>query len=566
MYERVANSDPLWSLDFTVGGADGCRWKLSSKTRTITPEMFGAYGVTSVGDIAIVGHAGIPNEAPALQRMFDFALLYGATVDFGGTDRDYGISTGINIDPQAARNKGNINAVVTSGDPLALHYSNMPSIMVKNPGNARIVAKAAMTTMFAIDNVAAVASTAPYWTEWHGLNLHGNGLADVGFRTTWSYRNLYSRCRLYGFKHGWQAIYDAGSHWADNEINCTLSAIWLDNAGDCTISGGDISVQKDGVLCGGGNNTRVTGVTFTGNVFAGTIVAVRLFGGSSVISTFRSRSIHITACEGAGLDYLVYGNDNDVDGVQEIFNITLTDNHIIRTTEKPNIRMGWFRNANGVSCNGNKHGDMLNAYGVGPSYYFENGSGVTINDDFFRISGVAIQFIGINGGKMSSNFVDCATTVAEAIVSLNNTLGVAISGCSVMWTIPTPTVTAFAQEFGYANRNTAFANSIETPKLARPFIRLGAQSTLFFPILKNTGFAYGSPMAPGVKGVVSGISVPGVRLGDNATAAFVGDGGGVTFQATVTAADTMRLDYFNNTSGSPALGTASVQINVITNG
>lgn len=464
--------------DLTTAG--GVLLRLVPGLSVVTPAMFGAVGVKSVGDLAVTGHAAIPDETSKIQRMFDYAVEWGAEVHIGPTDRDFGITAPIVVDPQTNRNRGNTNALA-SGGLLALHFSNMPSLVVRNPGNARIVAKSAMPAMFRINNVAAAfQSTAPYWTVWDGMNLHGNNLAVIGIETDWSYRNHYSRCRVFGCDYGWQAKQDAGSLWSCCEINCAKAAIWLDNAGDCMVFGGDISVQLDGVRCGGGNNVRVTGVTFTGNGFSESdMVGVRLFGGSTVTADYRTRGVHITGCEGAGIDWLVKGNDGDADGKKEIWNITLTDNHIVRNAFRPGIGMCWLRNAFGVGLRGNGHGDLLNAAATTTSIYLEGCETVTIDDHLHKFEGNAIHLKSCIGGAIRSQFSECAVTTASPIIHLENTLEFAITGCSCRWHSASPPAgSRFVTETGSSNRNVAGLNAIDRAKMGTPYTITGAASVM----------------------------------------------------------------------------------------
>lgn len=476
--ERYSYEVVTSAPDLTTAG--GVMLRVVPGLSVVTPAMFGIAGVKSVGDLAITGHSAIPDETARIQRMFDYAVEWGAEVHLGPTDRDFGITAPIVIDPQTNRNRGNVNAMA-SGGLLALHFSNMPSVTVRNPGNCRIVAKAAMPAMFQINNVAAAYdSTAPYWTVWDGINLHGNGLAVVGFATEWSYRNKYERCKVFGCQHGWQAKQEAGSHWAYNEINCVQSAIWLDNAGDITIEGGDISVQKDGIRHGGGSNVRVTGVTFTGNGFTDPdMVAVRLFAGSTVSADYRTRGVHVTGCEGAGIDWLVKGDDNDADGKKEIWNVTLTDNHLVRNTYRPGIGLVWLRNAYGVGLRGNGHGDLLNAAATTTSIYLENCETVTIDDHLHKFEGNAIHLKACIGGAIRSQFSECAVTTASPIIRLEDTLEFAITGCSCRWQSASPPAgSRFVTETGISNRNVAGLNAIDRSKMATPYTVIGAASSM----------------------------------------------------------------------------------------
>lgn len=539
---------------------DGRTW--SPADTVITPAHFGALGVKCVGDISVVGVGGITDETDKLQAMFDFALLTGRQVDMGPTDRDYGISAPIVIDPQSDRNRGDLTATADLG-LLALHFSNMPSVMVKNAGNARIVALSAMDAMFQINNLAAAYnSTAPYWTVWEGMNLHGNSLATVGFSTVYSYRHKYKSCRVFGCAHGWSAINDAGSLWDCCEINCTESGIYTDNAGDLTIRGGDIFVQKDGIRCGGGNNTRVMGVTFTGNEFSDPdMVAVRLFGGSTVTANPRTRSVHVTGCEGAGIDWLVKGDDADADGTKEIWGITLTDNHIVRNTFRPDIGLCYIRNGYGISLSGNNHGDLLNTEGTGPSVYLENVETFMIEDTFHGIEGTAIQLESCNGGSISSVFSNCATTDAEPIILMNNTTEVVAIGNSCRWRAASPAVTAFVEETGTSNRNRASENAIDTSKLLRPYIRLGAQSCFEHKYYGSFTFNPGT-VAGGAGGTETGITVTGARLGDTVSL-FPGENlKGLQLDGYITADNLVNMSYKNETGGGQTITSSTMMVEV----
>lgn len=482
MYSYVV-VDP-GATDHHLETSGGVKVRVSPHTRTLYPEMFGAYGVVSVGDLAIVGTSGIPDEAAEFQAMFDFAILHGCKIIMGRTNRDYGIGSTINLIPQENREKGNINAVADNNAELALHHSNTPSLMIENPGNSRLVALAPMQRMFRIYNPSPteIISTPPYWATWNGVNAHGFGNASVFIETEWSYRNSYIKNKVIGFEHGWQCKQDAGSHWGFNDINCTESAIWLDNAGDCSVEGGDISVQKDGIRHGGGNNNKIIGVTFTGNVFAeAEMVAVRLFGGSSVTANPRTRGITVLGCEFAGVDWGIRGNDNDVDGFKEMWSVNAVANKAVRNLFRPNVGLIWIRNGANIHLSGNMHGDHANAIGpVGSksSIYLENVEGFVIDDMFTRTAGSAIHLKGCQGGTIRSQFSDCGLNEAEGIVLLEDSTEVIISGNSVRWRAASPAATKFVVESGTSNRNVAGLNAIDRTKMADPYLVIGAASSM----------------------------------------------------------------------------------------
>jgi hypothetical protein len=549
----------LGSMDYDRATAGGVLLKLSSATRSITPAMFGAFGVVSVGDLDIVGTSGITDETSKLQRMFNHAIKWGCEIDVGTTNRDYGIGSTITLVPQESRNKGNITATSDGGALLALHFSNTPSFTIKNPGNARFVAVAGMNSMFKVSNPTAFVSTPPYWMEWVGVNAHGAGNALVFVETEWSYRNKYTNCKVFDFTYGWQAKWDAGSLWKDNEINCTSAAIYLDNAGDCKVSGGDIFVQAAGVLLGGGNNTRIEGVTFTGNGAAGSRYGVQLFGGSTVVTNWRSRSVHVSDCEHAGLDYLIYGVDGDADGVKEIFNVTATDNHYVRTAFQQNGKFAYLKNAVGVHFKGNSHGDLLNAAGAGPSIYIEGGEALDIDDVIQNTTGTAIHLKSCYGGSIRSRFSDCANTIAEPIILLENCNEISVVGCSVRWQAASPVVTAFVQETGTSNRNRAMDNAIDTTKLVRPYIRLGAQSILSHEYCGSTTFNPGT-VAGGAGGTITNISVSGARIGDSVRVCPGQNIKGLQLFPYITASNLVNLAYKNETGGSQTLDSGWMRV------
>lgn len=544
--------EPGGSLDYDVVTVGGVLLRVHESNHTVSPEMFGAFGVPSVGELEVVGSAGIPDDTARIQRMVDFAMRNGAKIEMR-TDRDYGISSTILIRPALSRNTGFSNV---SGSQ---HFANQPSFTWDNTGNSRVVALASMGPMFEV--VAAsggITSARACWMKWDKVRLDGNGLAQIGLKTDWSYRNKYHACRMTGMSYGWYVDHDAGSTWSDCEYRCTVAGVHFNNAGDANIIKGDCWVYTSGFSLGGGSNVRIEGITFTGidNGDTTTIrkcVELKVATAENPASGNRSRSVKIMNCELAGCDWLVYGDDTDGDGTSEIWNVSITNNHLVRQSIRNNPGIAYLRNANSVHMSGNHHGDHVNAYGAGPSVAFDNVNSFSISDHFNKISGTAISLTNCNGGVISSVFQDCGTVSGSAIVALANSTEIALTGNVCRWNFGiTPGADSkFVSESGTSNRNRAESNAIDTTKMLRPYLRAGDQSGLVHTYYGTHAYA-GATINAGASANFT-VSVPGARPGDFVSVSFSGNLSGIQTTGKVNADGLARVDMINGTGANVTL-------------
>ena len=534
------------SSDFDQITAGGVKLKVHPANAVVVPLAFGVNGVASVGELSVVGSAGIPDDTAKIQRMVDFVMANGATLVMP-TDRDYGISSTIYIRPVANRNTG------FSGASGSQHFANQPSFDWINSGNSRIVALAAMDAM--VEVIAAtggITSVRACWMYLSKVRLDGNGLASKCVKTDWSYRNKYHAVRTTGAQYGFYIDHDAGSEWLGCEFNCTVAGLHANYAGDWTIIGGDCWVTQAGFSLGGGSNSRISGVTFTGvdNGDTTTVckcVTLKIATAENPVSGNRSRSVKVFACESAGCDWLVYGDDTDGDGNAEIWNVNITDNHLVRTTRRPNAGIAYLRNANSVSLSGNQHGDYQGATGAGPSVRFENVNAFSIRDMFNNIVGDAIYAINCNGGVISGSvFQDCGVNAFARIVRLDTCAEVAVVGNSVRWSIGvTPAPSA---QFGHevaGNRNRFANNAIDTTKMVRPYTRAGAQTKMEHEYFGEDAFAGATINAGAELGI--NVNVVGARIGDFSQASTSFSRQNLLTDTRINAADLVRVVLRNPT-------------------
>lgn len=276
------------------------------------------------------------------------------------------------------------------------------------------------------------------------------------------------------------------------------------------------------------------------------------------MADFRTRGVKIRECEAVGVDWLVHGNDGDADGKKEIWGVNIDGNHLVRNSYRPNVGLVYLRNAYGISINGNSHGDVLNAAGGGVSIYLENCDNFAISDTIQKVNATAIHMKSCRGGRISSVFEECCVSAAEPIVLLEDTTDVAVTGSAVTWLAMTPTVTAFVQETGTSNRNLATGNAIETSKLIRPYIRLGAQSKMEHEYYGN--YSHPGTTIGGGSGEAFLVPVTGARLGDIGEVVFNTDLLGLQADVQIRGMASARVTLRNETGASQTIPACTVTV------
>lgn len=221
---------------------------------------------------------------------------------------------------------------VDSTPPSDIHFSDLLPCNIFGEGNARVVATAAMSTVFEMIFNSSLGNLAPFYSHIENVQIDGAGLATTCLKSNWAMHLDFERCRLVNAQRGFEVFGYGGFRAHHNVIRCA-NAFYMsgpsNGGGDSILSHNDIYVSQNngtGFYMGfySGDTTIRDNVITGEGVLTGT-AAVRLVG-STAPANEHFRHIRILENEFYGLNTGVDARGKS-SAQKNIFNCRIAGNH-----------------------------------------------------------------------------------------------------------------------------------------------------------------------------------------------------------------------------------------------
>lgn len=455
-FKRVA-SEPPHGLKFQN---DGNWWEIDEPI--VTVKMAGAKGDE------------IADDFQAIQDAIDYAMWYGTDVLF--TQGIYLHSQMFKCVPsKPTPDFADIEAEPFPG-PINYPFARSDSISIRGLGNPTIRATTAMEAQFKFfTEYEFVDAMEPQHCEISNIDIDGNDLAENGIFQFWSSRFVHTAVRMHRHEVNVRLLNSAVNSFQYCIYDSTDACVLFDVAGDSIFVGCDFYIRKSGIRMITGSNSKIFGGLFTGHVYPGgghTHRGLEILTAGQAVG-HQSRNVTIDGVEAVGIDWLVYADDNDGDGLTEIWGLNITNCHTIRNAFKPDIGLAYIKNARGPAIIGNTCGAVVDsAETTLPDIQLVNVFGArVIGNNFSKSKDRAVSIEDCEQATVIGNmFTDCGRTSAPVYLRgsysqvVNNTF-VSTSGVTLF-------ATAIEEATGGYTFNNFDENTFDADQ-TNPIVRFG---------------------------------------------------------------------------------------------
>ena len=215
--------------------------------------------------------------------------------------------------------------------PLSdIHFSDLLPFQIYGEGKAKVVATAAMTSVFELIFNTSFSNLGPFYSVVSGIHIDGNALATACIKSNYVMHTHYSHLRLQGATRGIDYTGYGGFRAYKCVIRCKYGFYLVGGGGDSVIKDCDFYAQEAASACiylgYYGGNMVIEGNTFTNEQNFAASYCVQM-DGTTASASEEIRDVVISDNEFCGFPSAIYARGKAA-GNKNVWNIKISKNHV----------------------------------------------------------------------------------------------------------------------------------------------------------------------------------------------------------------------------------------------